>query len=53
MGVVSAILRLLEINYVDESWVDSNPSQLLAFGMMLLLCGFIFWQSLRARPESE
>ena len=53
MGVVSAILRLLEINYVDESWVDSHPSQLLAFGMMLLLCGFIFWQSLRAKPERE
>ncbi len=53
MGVISAILKFAGINYVNSQWIDSNPSQILALGMFTLICVFIVWQSLKAKPTQE
>lgn len=53
MGVISAILKFGGINYVNDLWIDSNPSQIIALGMFLLISAFIVWQSLKAKADEE
>ena len=53
MGVVSAGLKFGGINYVNAEWFESNSAQILGLGMFLLLCAYLIWESLRAKPEQE
>ncbi len=53
MGVVSALLKFGGINFINQEWFDSNPAGILAFGMFLIICGYIIWESLRAKVEEE
>jgi len=53
MGVISAILKFGGINFVNNEWFESNPAQVLGLGMFLLLCAYLIWESLRAKPEKE
>jgi putative OPT family oligopeptide transporter len=52
MGVVSAALRFGGINYVNEHWSESNGAQILAIVMFLIICGYVIWDSMRAKKES-
>ncbi|MEW5845052.1 MAG: oligopeptide transporter, OPT family [Bacteroidota bacterium] len=51
MGVVSALLRFGEINYVNAEWFESHSAEILGFVMFLILCGYLIWESLRAKVE--
>jgi len=51
MGVISAALKFMDINYVKKEWAESNQAQMLAFGVLMMLCGYLIWESLRAKKE--
>lgn len=51
MGVVSALLRFGGINYVNAEWFESHSAEILGFIMFLILCGYLIWESLRAKAE--
>lgn len=53
MGVISAVLKFGGINFVNAEWADSNPAQILGLGMFLIICGYLAWEALRAKPEEE
>ncbi|HRW70150.1 oligopeptide transporter, OPT family [Lentimicrobium sp.] len=53
MGVVSAMLKFGGINYVNAEWFESNAAEALALLMFAVICGYVIWESLRAKPETE
>lgn len=53
MGVVSAMLKFGGINYVNAEWFESNAAEALALLMFAVICGYVVWESLRAKPETE
>lgn len=53
MGVVSAVLKFSGINYVNEAWFESHSAEILALVMLVILCGYFIWDSLRGKPDTE
>ncbi|HQA76394.1 MAG TPA: oligopeptide transporter, OPT family [Salinivirgaceae bacterium] len=53
MGVVSAILKFGGVDLINEAWAKSNSAEILGFVMFIVLCGYLIWESLRAKPEIE
>lgn len=51
MGVFSAILRYAGFDWMNREWFESHGAELLAIVMFLLLCGYMYWDSLRAKKE--
>lgn len=51
MGVVSAMLKFGGLDWVNETWFKSNGAEILAIFMFALLCGYLIWESLRAKEE--
>lgn len=51
MGVVSALLKFFDINYVNEEWINSHPSQLIALGVFALVCVYFYIHSTKAKAE--
>ena len=51
MGVVSATLRYFGANWVMTEWAETHAAELLAIAMFALLCGYMIWDSLRAKKE--
>lgn len=51
MGVVSAIIRYAGFNFRFEEWASSRPGELTALLMFMLICGYMFWDALRAKKE--
>ena len=49
MGVVSAALRFGGINFVNDTWYESNAAEILAIIMFAALCGYLFRESMRAK----
>jgi hypothetical protein len=47
------VLKFGGINFVNPEWANSNPAQILGLGMFLVICGYLVWESLRAKPEEE
>ena len=53
MGVVSALLKFGGINFINQAWFESNAAGIIGFGMFLIICGYIIWESMRAKVEEE
>lgn len=53
MGVISAMLKFGGINYVNAEWFTSNAAEALALLMFAVICGYVIWESLRAKVEVE
>lgn len=53
MGVLSAILRYFNINFVNEEWFGSHPAETVALVMFLLIAGYMIWDSMRAKVENK
>jgi putative OPT family oligopeptide transporter len=53
MGVVSAILKFGGVNFVDMEWFTSHAAEIIGFVMFMALCGYMIWESLRAKPEED
>lgn len=51
MGVISAGLRYLGTDWRMHQWAESHSAELLGFAMFALLCGYMIWDSLRAKKE--
>jgi putative OPT family oligopeptide transporter len=51
MGVVSAILKFGGLDWVNESWFRSHGAEILAIFMFALLCGYLIWESMKAKEE--
>jgi len=51
MGVISAIFRFWEFNWLLQEWQESHAAELVALMMFALLCSYMIWDSLRAKPE--
>lgn len=53
MGVFSALLKFGGINFINQEWFESNAAGIIGFGMFLIICGYIIWESMRAKVEEE
>ncbi|NTW89018.1 MAG: oligopeptide transporter, OPT family [Desulfobulbaceae bacterium] len=51
MGVISAVLANFKINYVNREWFESHAAEGLAGVMLIVLCSYFIWDSLRAKVE--
>jgi len=51
MGVISAILRYFDVNYVNAEWFESHSAEILALVMFSLVCAYMIWDSKRAKVE--
>lgn len=53
MGVISAILANFGLNYVNREWFESHAAEGLAGIMLIVLCGYFIWETLRAKKDTE
>jgi putative OPT family oligopeptide transporter len=51
MGVVSAAIKFTGVDLYNDSWASGNGAQWLAIGMYALLCGYLIWDSKRAKID--
>ncbi|MCX6152217.1 MAG: oligopeptide transporter, OPT family [Ignavibacteriales bacterium] len=51
MGVVSAMLRFWDFNWVLQEWQATHAAELIALMMFALICAYMIWDSLRAKVE--
>ncbi len=58
MGVFSAFLKYVHFDkigfvapFITEVWAESHSGQLLGFGLFLLLCLYMFWDSKRIKAS--
>lgn len=52
MGVVSAILKYAEVDWMATSWAGGKGAEWLAIGMYVLLIAYVVWDSIRAKKEA-
>jgi len=53
MGVISAVLRYAGIDLVNKEWFESHAAEALAIVMFGALCGYMIWETLRAKKEEN
>lgn len=51
MGVVSAMMRFWNFNFVNAEWQESHSAELIAITMFALICAYMIWDSLRAKVQ--
>ncbi len=51
-GVLSAVLRYFDFNWVDKVWVESHSAELIAIIMFAVISSYFIWDTLRAKKES-
>ncbi len=51
MGVVSAVLKFSGINFVNEAWFESHSAEIIGLVMLVVICIYMIWDSMRAKPE--
>ena len=51
MGVVSATMANFGVNFVNKEWFESHSAEALALVMLIVLCGYFIWETLRAKKE--
>lgn len=53
MGVVAAFLKFGGLDIKNMEWFESNNAAILAFGVFLILIGYLTRESLRAKKEEN
>lgn len=53
MGVVSAVLKFFDVNWMAESWVETHYAEALALVMFIVICAYLIWHTMKAKPEEE
>ncbi|HNB09268.1 MAG TPA: OPT/YSL family transporter, partial [bacterium] len=53
MGVISAILRYAGYNWFNAEWAESHGGELLAGLMFVGILIYMYWDSMRGKPEEE
>ena len=51
MGVVSATMANFGVNFVNKEWFESHSAEALALVMLIVLCGYFIWETMRAKKE--
>jgi len=51
MGVISATLANFGVNFVNKEWFESHSAEALALVMLVVLCAYFIWETLRAKKE--
>lgn len=51
MGVISAILKYLEFDWMNKEWFESNSAEILGLVMFLVISTYMIWDTLRAKKE--
>jgi len=51
MGVISATLANFGVNFVNKEWLESHSAEALALVMLVVLCGYFIWETMRAKKE--
>ncbi|MBL1215755.1 MAG: oligopeptide transporter, OPT family [Ignavibacteriae bacterium] len=51
-GVLSAVLRYFDLNWVDKAWIESHSAELIAIIMFAAISAYFIWDTLRAKKES-
>ena len=51
MGVVSALLKFLEVDWFLTGWAASNAAEWVGLAMYIALIGYMTWHTLRAKKE--
>lgn len=51
MGVISAVLNFSGFNYVNKTWFESHSAEILGLVMFMVICGYLIWESLRAKKQ--
>lgn len=51
MGVLSAILRYFEYNWVNQEWFESHSAEILGLVMFMLISIYMIWDTLKAKKE--
>ena len=51
MGVVSAVLKFVGVNWFLSGWASSNAAEWTGLAMYLVLIGYFAWHTLRAKKE--
>ncbi len=51
MGVLSAILRYFEYNWVNQAWFESHSAEILGLVMFMLISIYMIWDTLKAKKE--
>jgi len=49
MGVLSAVLRFFNINFVNEAWFESHSAEFVALIMFVAIVVYMIWDSLKAK----
>lgn len=50
-GVLSAVLRYFDLNWVNKEWIESHSAELLAIVMFALISVYMIWDTLKAKKE--
>ena len=51
LGVISAILRYIGFNWVNDEWFESHSAETLALIMFILISIYFIWDTMRAKKE--
>ena len=51
MGVVSAILKFIGVDWFLSGWASSNAAEWTGLAMYLVLIGYMAWHTIKARKE--
>lgn len=51
MGVISAVMKYFNIDFMATHWVESNGAMFVGLFMFVLLCGYVIWDAMRAKKE--
>ncbi|MCB9207422.1 MAG: oligopeptide transporter, OPT family, partial [Ignavibacteriales bacterium] len=51
MGVLSAILKYLEFDWMNREWFESHSAEILGLVMFLLIGLYMIWDTLRAKKD--
>ena len=51
MGVVSAVLKFVGVDWFLSGWASSNAAEWTGLAMYLVLIGYFAWHTLRAKKE--
>ncbi|MFH1194336.1 MAG: oligopeptide transporter, OPT family [bacterium] len=50
-GVLSAVLKYFDLNWVDEKYIKTDQAELIAIMMFLVICVYMIWDGMRAKKE--
>ena len=51
MGVVSAAIRFVDVDLINEPWLENSLSEVVALVVYIALIAYLIWDSMRAKKD--